>query len=301
MSMKFIINEESQMKKSCQYCNKEILGMGNKFCSNQCHGKYRTKLKLENPKTKKCVLCNKPYTPCYKQQRYCTHECSVVANKGKRSLKVDRVCLNCNNVYEVHNFRKDTTKYCSPTCHDEYRRNRFFVKECPHCNKDFKTKKEGQKFCSAKCNSKSRQVRFYVEKECNVCKIKFTTNRESQKSCSHECGIVTMRLNRIKEINNRLENGHQLTPNYNPSSIPILEAKAKELGITDLQHAENGGEYYIKELGYWLDGYSKEKNIVFEYDEKHHFNEDGTYTERDIRRQTEIENLLGCKFIRIAD
>ncbi len=41
-----------------------------------------------------------------------------------------------------------------------------------------------------------------------------------------------------------------MQPNYNPSSIPIIEAKAEELGITDLQHAENGGEFHIKELGY---------------------------------------------------
>ena len=80
-----------------------------------------------------------------------------------------------------------------------------------------------------------------------------------------------IRLCRVNYISNAKFNGNQYYPSYNTSSIPILEAKAKELGITDLQHAENGGEFYIKELGYWVDGYSKEKNIVIEYDEKHHF------------------------------
>jgi len=92
------------------------------------------------------------------------------------------------------------------------------------------------------------------------------------------------------------ENG-EMIPSYNPSSIPIIEAKARELGITDLQHAENGGEYHIKELGYWVDGYSKEKNIVIEYYEPHHKRQ----VEKDKRRESEITEYLGCKFIIIKE
>jgi hypothetical protein len=91
----------------------------------------------------------------------------------------------------------------------------------------------------------------------------------------------------------------QLLPRYNKKSIPMLEQTAKQLGIADLQHAENGGEFHIKELGYWVDGYSKEKNIVIEYDEKHHFDADGNLKVHDVKRQVEIENYLKCKFIRI--
>jgi hypothetical protein len=107
------------------------------------------------------------------------------------------------------------------------------------------------------------------------------------------------RLIRLEQISERLGRNGQITPSYNIKSIPIIEETAKELGITDLQHAENGGEYHIKELGYWVDGYSKEKNIVIEYDEPHHFDKSGNLNNSDIIRQTEIENLLGCKFIRI--
>ena len=38
---------------------------------------------------------------------------------------------------------------------------------------------------------------------------------------------------------------------------------------------------------------------MIEYDEKHHFNSDGTLKEKDIQRQKEIIDILGCKFIRI--
>lgn len=84
-------------------------------------------------------------------------------------------------------------------------------------------------------------------------------------------------------------------PGYNVNSIPIIEAKAEELGITDLLHAENGGEFHIKELGYWVDGYSKEKNIVIEYYEPFHDRQ----IDRDARRKQEIIDLLGCEFIEI--
>lgn len=70
---------------------------------------------------------------------------------------------------------------------------------------------------------------------------------------------------------------------------------------SNIQHALNGGEYHIKELGYWLDGYDKENNIAYEWDEKNHFNSDGTLKQKDIDRQKEIENFLKCKFIRIKE
>lgn len=96
-----------------------------------------------------------------------------------------------------------------------------------------------------------------------------------------------------------LESLHgQLAPRYNKSSISIIEQYGKEHGY-NFQHAENGGEYHIGELGYWVDGYDKEKNVVIEIDESYHFQNDGSLTKRDIQRQSEIEKHLNCKFVRI--
>jgi hypothetical protein len=115
---------------------------------------------------------------------------------------------------------------------------------------------------------------------------------ESQKNISDEVRR-NKRLAAIRRIQNSIENGGQMFPNYNKSAIPIIEEKARELGITDLQHAENGGEFYIEELGYWVDGYSKEKNIVIEYYEPHH----NRLGERDKIREREITDFLKCKLI----
>jgi hypothetical protein len=89
----------------------------------------------------------------------------------------------------------------------------------------------------------------------------------------------------------------QVMPRYNKSSIKVLEEYAKKLNITDLRHAENGGEFKV--LGYFVDGYSPSKNIVFEYDEAHHYDLNGKLSDKDLNRQLEIERYLGCTFIRI--
>ena len=67
----------------------------------------------------------------------------------------------------------------------------------------------------------------------------------------------------------------------------------------NFQHAMNGGEFRIKELGYWVDGYDKKKNIVIEFYERRHYKLNGELKERDIEREQEIIEHLNCEFVRI--
>lgn len=108
----------------------------------------------------------------------------------------------------------------------------------------------------------------------------------------------TIRKMRVSTIENIRKKKGQAQPFYNPEACELIEEYGSEHGY-DFQHAENGGEYHIKELGYWVDGYDPEENVVIEVDEPHHFNEDGKLCERDRRRQQEIEEHLNCKFIRL--
>jgi hypothetical protein len=90
----------------------------------------------------------------------------------------------------------------------------------------------------------------------------------------------------------------QLAPRYNKSSIKLIE----EFGLKEgykFMHAENGGEFFIKELGYFVDAYDPINNVVLEVDEKHHFSSTGQLKDRDRVRQEEITKLLKCKFLRI--
>lgn len=105
-----------------------------------------------------------------------------------------------------------------------------------------------------------------------------------------------IRLKRIASIKERYR---QIIPNYNPKGCRIFDNLMIENNIF-IQHAENGGEYYIKELGYWLDGYDTENNVVYEFDEGYHFLA-GKLKEKDIIRQRKIEKFLNCSFIRIKE
>lgn len=102
----------------------------------------------------------------------------------------------------------------------------------------------------------------------------------------------TKRKIRLSTLKRLSQNKGQLAPRYNPKACKLIDEYGKLNGY-NFQHAENGGEFYIKELGYWVDGYDKEKNVVIEYYEKFH----SKRKERDNERQKLIENVLGCKFI----
>lgn len=109
----------------------------------------------------------------------------------------------------------------------------------------------------------------------------------------------TIRKMRVSTIENIREKEGQPYPKYNPEACELIEEYGEEHGY-DFQHAENGGEYHIEELGYWVDGYDPEENVVIEIDEQHHFNENGQLCKKDKRRQREIEEHLDCKFVRLT-
>lgn len=66
----------------------------------------------------------------------------------------------------------------------------------------------------------------------------------------------------------------------------------------NLQHALNGGEISVGP--YYLDGYDKDLNIAFEYDEPAHYIDinNNILSEHDISRMQYIKEQLHCKFIR---
>ena len=114
-------------------------------------------------------------------------------------------------------------------------------------------------------------------------------NKGKKLSSSHK---RKMRLSAIKRISEQKCNGGQIQPCFNLKACKFIEDYGKQHGY-DFQHAMNGGEFYIKELGYFVDGYVKDKNTVFEYNESYHDRQ----KEKDVQRMVEIKQHLGCKFV----
>lgn len=81
---------------------------------------------------------------------------------------------------------------------------------------------------------------------------------------------------------------------YNKSACAFFDALNQALGWRGL-HAENGGEKIV--VGYFVDYYEPDLNIVIEYDEPHHY-KNGKLRPKDQHRQQTIMDQMQCRFIR---
>lgn len=92
-------------------------------------------------------------------------------------------------------------------------------------------------------------------------------------------------------------------PSYNLNAIPFIEEYGTEYGY-NFRHALNHtkGEYriYDSELRktYYADGYDEKQNVWIEFDES---KKNSKRMEFEKLRQSRIEKLLNCKFIRLNE
>lgn len=239
--------------------------------------------------TKNCPKCNRLQTysredgliESIKLNRVCLR-----CHHDKRIIKGEwkRLCPNCNKEIQYttkSGWRKaikgnHLCKNCSGIEIEKHLNG--WIRKCPKCNKDIVYKDYRGVWIGNKRNS------FCIE--CYLIERKTIFSNETRKK---------IRLGCIKQLEKRLFNGGQMKPNYNISACKFFDELNKKRGWS-LQHAENGGEFYVKELGYWVDAYDKERNIVVEYDELYHNRT--KQKEKDLNRLNEIKNHLNCKFFR---
>lgn len=261
-------------KRNCPSCDNEIIHKNNRCCKDAIKRKSVCHLcaNILRSKTLKghlvSITTRKKIGEHFKGKTYEEISGKDGAQKRKNHLKEITTGEN-NGFYGKQHSKENKWKQGIRTRDKKY--NDIYGKRTAEI------KEKMSKSMKGKTKGLSYEERYGVNRVEDICK--------------------KIRLGNIKWIEDTKNNGLQITPRYNKNSISILEQKAKELGITDLQHAENGGEFYIKELGYWVDGYSKEKNIVIEYYEKYH----KSRIEKDKQRKKEIKKYLKCKFIIIKE
>jgi hypothetical protein len=271
-----------------------------KLCDYGCN--QESKFQLKNGK----FCCSYSYTVCV----------------GKRVIKklndkeIERIKTNHNLLKEI-----DGSKI-KPYSDRENPRTRKILVSCIDCGKIRQVSLADYllsltEFCMSCCRKGDKNVskRLDVREKLSRKGVKdtsYVTPEWSRKFSNQRSGIGNpmsgrkhkrnslklMRLKTISRIEESIKNGGQIQPSYNIEGCKIIDKYGKENGYS-FQHAENGGEFWIKELGYWVDGYDKEKNVVIEIDEDFHFDLNGNLLEKDLRRQQEIEDFLKCKFIRI--
>jgi len=274
-----------------------------------------------NAKTKVKITCVKHGNFEQIPDNHITKEygCPLCANERKKntieyfiekSIKIHGEKYNYSLVKYINNYTKVTIK-CN-MCHNIFEQTpntHVDTKSgCPFCAKVKKLSIEnfierareihGDKYDYSMVEYINLKTKVKI-----ICKEHDFVFKQMPRCHLHEkqgcpkCGNTKRRISAIKIVERNKFNGNQISPAYNPVACKMFDNISKNKNI-HIQHAMNGGEYYIKELGYWVDGYDKDNNVVYEYDEKYHF-KDGKLKIKNIERQLEIEHLLKCQFIRI--
>lgn len=134
----------------------------------------------------------------------------------------------------------------------------------------------------------SKSHRLKISKSCNgrVGRKGFHLTEETK---------YKLRLATINDLKNKnILVGKNTSRNFNPKACEFIDKLNEERGW-NLQHALSGGE--VELYGYFVDGYDKERNIIFEYDEPRH--NQTCWISKDIIRQNNLIKKIGpSKFIR---
>lgn len=261
--------------------------------------------------TRKCPVCKETITHTLKENRNRAEgkRCLDCARKDFYSgpPKYKNVCVQCRIEVKVRYKTRVKKNWLCEKC-------RYLLKKsCCICGSPFQTRKyDNGNTCSDKCRLIYVAQKLGGSSVSNISQLDFVKKKKEGKAWfsiyntsgknnpmygrtqSNETKqkIRLLRIERMKR-----EQG-QLIPAYNPKACDQIEKFGKQNGY-NFQHAENGGEFYIEELGYWVDGYDEEKNVVVEYDELHHKRKNTQ--NKDKIRQEKIQKHLNCQFIRLQE
>lgn len=266
--------------------------------------------KCENPD------CGKEHDGSYGSGRFSCRECSnhyialTKINAKNPNVKAHLDKLRLEGKLQYHTAPYGTWK-------------------CIHCGEIFETRaklKEHIKIVHYKIISTDLTCPFCgtilknkYSKGGHIRNCKFNPNRETYKKIAKETGKKLSKMYEVGEIIptfkgkhhtdetkrkmrestcQYLKNNNPHPCRYNKKSIKFFDELSQRNGW-NLKHAENGGEFYTG-IGYWLDAYDIEKNIVVEYDESAHYVDvqNNILREKDLNRQQEIIEHLHCEYWR---
>lgn len=188
-------------------------------------------------------------------------------------------------------------------------------KICQYCGNEFKTYQKPAKYCSQSCYKASKKINEVGSKKCKQCEREMnplTKNDYKRIFCSQQCRVEYEKSNtrqvsedtkqtkankrraqveRSKKLLEKYDLDKLQFPNFNPKACDYFK-KFDINNKTQGHHALNGGEYYIEELGYFVDYINHDLKIIIEWDEFHHFDSNGNLLEKDNIRQNEIEGYF---------
>jgi hypothetical protein len=241
-------------------------------------------------------------------------------------MKKKIICIICNKEFFISPSRN--RKYCSRNCyktarskfysgwkHTEETKQKISKKHkgktlTEDHKKNLSEANKGQSISIETRHKKRDSMKPYAEKrrlsllENKIHLGKPHTEKSKKKmSVSHKKNYTeemrkNARLTRIKIIE---ENNGVIFPSYNKKACEWFKDFDNK-NNTNGMYATNGGEFYIKELGYWVDYINFDLKLIMEWDEENPHYINGELSIKDKLRQKEIQNFLpDFKFDRIRE
>ena len=111
-----------------------------------------------------------------------------------------------------------------------------------------------------------------------------------------------MRISAIKRLQESFGK-NVFRPNVNKKETEYFKLLESKMGWNGIYHGKNENkiQFHLEDLGYFVDFYDKENNIVVEYDETNHYDKNWSLKPKDVKRQNEIKEHLKCKFYRYIE
>lgn len=176
--------------------------------------------------------------------------------------EIQRVCIICKKIIPLKNPKKKTSNY-----------------KCKSCLT--KNKWEDIDYRNRMCDKISESMKL-AWKDVDI--------RKKLTDCQNRDGV---RFSKKEKMTLRMI-GKTGKPNYNTNACGFIDLLNDVYGW-DLQHALNGKEVCVG--GYFPDGYDKDRNIIFEYDESHHYYANGELKPEDRDRQNDMMKYFEMKNI----
>lgn len=270
-----------RVKKKCLYCNIIFYSLQckkQKYCCKKC----KNNASRANLIKKKCPQCKTYFLiKDYKYKTYCSKQCS---SNSQKVAKIKSCCKHCKTIIYIYPYEINTKHYCSFKCASSGKKVKLKKCKCELCKKYFYRTPfwaKVRKYCSSICQKNAMVGKTYSEET-------LRKMSEGHKNPSDDLRKM-MRINRIKYIEKCRNNGDPISPTLGNNETDILNQIAHEFNCV-LER-----QYRID--GFFVDGYDKTNNVVYEVEEQHHIRQ----KEKDLRREQYIINKLDCEFVRILD
>jgi hypothetical protein len=274
----------------------------------------------------KCVYCGREFK---NNLAYSMHKCEGFLKEKEQKKqqrekaieKYEYIC-ECGKKFETASSLRVHARFCNKhipkkkpsiykhgliyicECGREFENSQAFNSHLGHCEVHHTAVGTARKRCASEIrhsmcweNKTDDEIKEIHSKSGKA----YSENQKSGKTknvwLGKEHSAKSKQHHREAAIKYRNELASGIKASYNKNGCKYID-KLNEQYNWHLQHAENGGEVVI--CGYYLDGYDKDLNIVFEYDERRHYSDvyNNILNKKDIERQNEIINELHCDFYR---